>query len=344
MKNYFQKYTGFLRNLRFVHFLYNYFHRKGLQHNQTIYTSYGIKKSIYSSISHQDFKDKKQAKPWLDEFPNEHDIINHPKFVAFPEEIGNQLLTWHINGYIIWKNFLDEETVDAINEEMKSLFLKGEIDFNYTNKKIFNSYKQSYTVRKVIKDKRLLNLFSFILDRDVFPFQTINFFQGSEQKAHSDSIHMSTFPQGNMLAAWFALEDIIPEQGPISYYKGSHQLQYFYNSDYNNTSNFFMVDGEANEKYETKLEQIIQAQNLQKEIFLPQKGDVLIWHANLIHGGEPQINKQRTRKSMVAHYYANDVIAYHEISERPAIFDTELVGEVDSDFYKGQQDLFDSPF
>lgn len=37
---------------------------------------------------------------------------------------------------------------------------------------------------------------------------------------------------------------------------------------------------------------------------------------------------------------ANGVIAYHEISEL-AIFDTELVGEIEDDFYKGQTDILD---
>jgi hypothetical protein len=46
---------------------------------------------------------------------------------------------------------------------------------------------------------------------------------------------------------------------------------------------------------------------------------MLIWHANLLHGGEPILNPTLTRKSMVIHYYAKDVVKYHEITERPAI-------------------------
>lgn len=89
------------------------------------------------------------------------------------------------------------------------------------------------------------------------------------------------------------------------------------------------------------MKQIIAENPLEKKILLAKKGDVFIWHANLMHGGEPMLNKEQTRKSMVVHYFANDVIAYHEISERPAIFDTELVGEIQDDFYKGQTDILD---
>lgn len=331
-----QKYTGFLRNFRLVHYIYNLLHKKGLKHNKHLYELFEIKKSVYSSISHKDFIGKKAKAPWLDNFVNEKDIINHPSFSHFSEDIEKQLLKWNKNGFMVLNNFLDEETIETINNDVDALLEKNKVDFNYTGRKIFNAYKQSYTIRKVIKSKRLLSLFTFILDKQIIPFQSINFLKGSEQQAHSDSIHMTTFPRGYMIAAWFALEDITIEQGPIAYYPGSHSLPYSTNADYENSSNKIKLDGDANRKYETKAANIISTNNLKKEIFLAKKGDVFIWHANLIHGGEPQLNKELTRKSMVVHYFAKDVIAYHEISERPAIFDTELVGEVQDGFYKIQ--------
>lgn len=336
-----EKYTGFLRRVRFFQYIYNLFHKKGLKHNKHFFELYKIKKSIYGSIAHKDFKDIKLKLPWMDRIVGENEIINHPEYIRFPESIEHQLLTWHKTGYIIWENFLDEETIETINQEIDGLLTKKEVQFNYTHRKIFNAYKQSYTVRKVIKDKRLLELFHFILERNVLPFQTINFLKGSEQKAHSDSIHMTTFPEGNLIAAWFALEDIRTEQGAISYYPGSQDLPYIYNEDFPNDNSRFLLDGNANEKYETKIQELIQEHQLEKKIFEAKKGSVLIWHANLLHGGEPIQNEALTRKSMVAHYYAEDVVCYHEISERPAIFDTELVGEVKEEFFKGDPDLFE---
>ncbi len=67
------------------------------------------------------------------------------------------------------------------------------------------------------------------------------------------------------------------------------------------------------------MEELIREKDLQKEVFLAKKGDILIWHANLIHGGLPVVNPALTRKSMVIHYYATDVIKYHEITERPSL-------------------------
>ena len=338
-----QKYTGFLRNLRAVHGLYNLFHRKGLRHNKHLYPYYGIQRSVYRSISASFFAGKGAKKPWLDNFTGARDIENHPLFTHFPDAVEQQLLQWNRQGYLIWENFLDAETVDAINQDIEDLMGKNAVDFNYTGRKIFNTYRQSAVVRKVIKEKRLLELLSFILDKPVVPFQTIHFLKGSEQQPHSDAIHMSTFPQGYMIAAWFALEDIGPEQGPLSYFPGSQQLPYLTNADYDNDSNCWRVDGEANAKYEQKIAQLLAENNFPKMTFTAKKGDLLIWHGNLIHGGEPMLRREATRKSMVAHYYAKDVICYHEISERPAIFDTDLIGEIDNGFYKGDSDILDIP-
>ena len=250
MKNLIQKYTGFIRNFRLVHYLYNLWHRKGLKHNKHLYPYFDLKKSVYASISHKDFINKKAKKPWLDSVVNDKDIQNHPLFCRFPEHIEAQILKWNKTGFVLWEHFLDEETIASINTEVDELIKKNEVDFNYTNRKIFNAYQKSYTIRKVIKDKKLLELLSFILDKKVLPFQTINFLKGSEQQAHSDSIHMSTFPNGYLIAAWFALEDISMEQGPLSYFPGSHHLPYLTNADYENTSNHWVLDGNANVKYE----------------------------------------------------------------------------------------------
>jgi phytanoyl-CoA hydroxylase len=42
------------------------------------------------------------------------------------------------------------------------------------------------------------------------------------------------------------------------------------------------------------------------QVFCPKKGDVLIWHANLIHKGTPIQDQRLTRKSYVTHYSSFD--------------------------------------
>ncbi|HLG04295.1 MAG TPA: phytanoyl-CoA dioxygenase, partial [Bacteroidia bacterium] len=72
--------------------------------------------------------------------------------------------------------------------------------------------------------------------------------------------------------------------------------------------------------YEKKIASIIEEKNLEKKVFLARKGDLFIWHANILHGGEPVSDTNATRKSLVTHYFCKgDIICYHEITQRPAI-------------------------
>lgn len=173
------------------------------------------------------------------------------------------------------------------------------------------------------KDERLIQILSSLINTKAILFQSINFLQGSEQHTHSDSIHMTTFPLGRLVAVWVALEDITVENGPLHYYPGSHKLPYYLNSDYKNEGSKWMIGDKSYEEYEKMIEQKTTESKFKKETFLAKKGDILIWHANLFHGGEPHTNKQKTRKSMVFHYFGEDAICYHEITQRPALMQLE---------------------
>jgi ectoine hydroxylase-related dioxygenase (phytanoyl-CoA dioxygenase family) len=174
-------------------------------------------------------------------------------------------------------------------------------------------------INSISSDPQLLALLELILDKPVLPFQTLNFIRGSGQRAHSDSIHMTTYPLGYLVAVWIALEDIHENSGPLFYYPGSHKLPYLLNDDFGNISTGWMLGNREYTDYEDVIANLILKKGLQPERFLPRKGDILVWHANLLHGGEPIVDPELTRKSMVIHYFAHDVIKYHEITERPSL-------------------------
>jgi hypothetical protein len=46
----------------------------------------------------------------------------------------------------------------------------------------------------------------------------------------------------------------------------------------------------------------IDRRGLKPQIFLPKRGDLLVWHGNVLHGGSVVKDKSRTRKSYVTHY------------------------------------------
>ena len=79
-------------------------------------------------------------------------------------------------------------------------------------------------VKELATDPDTLTFIDYIHGgRRVFPFQTLNFLNGTEQKLHSDLIHFDTSPRTLMTAAWVALEDMNENNGPLRFYPKSHQ-------------------------------------------------------------------------------------------------------------------------
>lgn len=305
------------KRYKFLHWLYNLIHYRSLSHNRAAYRKYDIHKPVIASISSKDFPDK-TSRAWLDTGHSQQLAPTKPAFLHFPPGIQQQLKTWSDNGYLIWKRFLDDNSTRDIQKEVDRLVRRGKLRPTHDNKLLFAN-RHSALIREITREKRLTELLGFILDKEVVPFQTINFTYGSNQRAHSDSIHMTTYPLGYLIAVWIALEDTHPDNGPLFYYPGSHRLPYLLNSDFNEGETALQLGKKDYVDYEDRIADLIRQQALQPEVFLAKKGDLLIWHANLIHGGMPVQNPALTRKSMVIHYYAKDVVKYHEITERPSL-------------------------
>ncbi len=309
----------FFRNLKITSIVYNVFHYGQLKHNAKGYKTFGINKPLFWTISSKDFAQIPFDLPWLDKDNAKEALAANPELNYFSEETQEQLKQWPDNGYLILKNCFKPEEVDAINTEIDSLLKNGNVHFRYNNRKIMFSMYASKLMHRAATDKRITDVMQFILQMPVVAFQNINFFKGSEQKAHSDSIHMTTFPPGYLIAAWIALEDIDNTNGPLFYLPGSHKLPYLLNDKYEHGGGKLILGSEAYEKYEVHLAEEIKRTVYTEKEFHAKKGDVLIWHANLLHGGKAIINPDSTRKSMVVHFYGEDVIKYHEITQRPSL-------------------------
>lgn len=315
-----KQYWSTLRRLRILHVLNNIAHYRKLKTNKELYLKYGIDKSVLTSLAHKDISKPGNEIPWLDKENAEEQLKEDSQLSKFPLQWQEELLKWPERGYMILRKFATPATCDQINKELDELLVSGEIELDYTNSRVMNAWKNSGTIKELINEKLLHDFLSFTLGREVLPFQTISFFKGSRQKTHSDSIHMTTEPLGYLVATWTALEDITADSGPLHYYQGSQKLPYVMGENFPHSSSSLAIGDDLYGNYEKKIAEIVAEKKMMKEVFLAGKGDLLVWHANLLHGGEPVTNENATRKSLVTHYFCKgDVICYHEITQRPAI-------------------------
>lgn len=317
--------VDFLRRFKPSYTVFNFLNQDKLRHNLTGYKKYGLKRALYKPLESNIFSNVGFARedlPWLDRYQSLEALEQDDGFTSLEADHQDQARFWHQNGYLILNGFFDDGEVDAINNEITRLLDSGKISFRYGNKIMFAN-KVSETIAGVSKNPALRDTLSRLLGMKVLPFQTINFIRGSQQKAHSDSVHMTTFPPGYLIAVWIALEDIEEDQGPLFYFPGSHRYEYLMKPHYESGDSKLFIGDYSYNNYERAVDDVIKSKNPDKKLFKARKGDVLIWHANLLHGGDPILREGSTRKSMVIHYFGADAIKYHEITGRPALIDSE---------------------
>ncbi|MBO2007870.1 phytanoyl-CoA dioxygenase family protein [Hymenobacter negativus] len=308
---------SFLRRLKLSYAAYNVFQRRRLAHNLPVYQKLGLNKQYYSPISSRDFAHLPADAGLPPVLPLASRLTAVPAFQALPAASQTSLQGFEDNGFAVLSGFFSTEEADAINKDLANLIATQKISLRYRNKFMF-AFRKSEQIRAA-GEGALRELISALLGHDATLFQSINFLTGSQQRTHSDSIHMSTFPLGGMAAAWVALEDITPGNGPLHYYPSSHKLPYYLNADYHNEGTDWLIGDKDYSEYERFIAGRVAEMGLQKQIFLARKGDVFVWHANLMHGGEPHTDPTQTRKSMVFHYFSQAHICYHEITQRPAL-------------------------
>lgn len=174
---------------------------------------------------------------------------------------------------------------------------------------------------------------SLLLGETAVATQSLYFEFGSQQALHRDSTVVPTPEFGRLVAAWIALEDIAPESGPLMYVPQSQRFPFYAFSTgrytYDPTADSASDVTTAVSFYNAQLE----LSGLPVKHFLARRGEVLLWHSALMHGGAPPANEVRTRKSFVVHYstlrtHPSRECAVHEMVDGVAgesVFSTDRI-------------------
>ncbi|MDM7953113.1 MAG: phytanoyl-CoA dioxygenase family protein [Cyanobium sp. CZS 25K] len=135
--------------------------------------------------------------------------------------------------------------------------------------------------------------------------QSLTFFKSSEQPLHQDFSYVNSHARlAELAAAWIPLEDIHPDSGPLIYYPGSHFPDRAGFFDWGNGSVVadYSTINDYYSSYDEYLRRVVADGGFDSVAYLPKRGDLLIWHGALIHGGSPILNQSLTRRSYVCHY------------------------------------------
>ncbi|MBN3813285.1 phytanoyl-CoA dioxygenase family protein [Paraburkholderia sp. Ac-20347] len=279
---------------------------------------------VTQNFRHKDFPATGPI-PWLDR-PDAVQAIDS-KLIAgeISEAEAEMCRRWERDGYLIIEKFFSDEQLDQAWQSYEDAISAGTIvppheplfDGDEVHGRILNPHFKLESIKQMLFDERMRDIVSLLLGVRALPFQTIIGHKSSEQLQHSDSIHMSTYPTGYLAANWIAFEDIHEDSGPLVYHPGSHKLPYLMADELGIP--FDVGYGGYHTTYEPAVQKLIADHRFETKYFLPKKGDILLWHANLLHGGSKLATPENvSRKALVCHFFAEGCLCYHDLTGMPA--------------------------
>lgn len=183
-------------------------------------------------------------------------------------------IDYNENGFIVIPNLISESEIDAIKSDMDNKGYNPE--FKMENQRdhvrIQDLWMYSESTKNVACNTEIASVLEMLYEREPIPFQTLNFRVGSQQRAHSDTIHFSSIPAKFMCGVWVALEDITPENGAVFYYPKSQNLPEYNFSHFKSTP----VDTAYSDyiEYEDFIEKIVEVHQFEKKPFLCKKKEM----------------------------------------------------------------------
>lgn len=124
---------------------------------------------------------------------------------------------------------------------------------------------------------------------------------------HFDQYLNEPYVGGFYAAVWLALDTIHPDAGPFEYVPGSHR---WWSPISQRRMRAALGEGGAGPDWPTRSERILtplfeaelRARDVTPTRFLGERGDVLIWHAKLLHRGSIPVNPSLERRGLIAHF------------------------------------------
>jgi phytanoyl-CoA hydroxylase len=221
------------------------------------------------------------------------------------ESLCNDIRKIIKEGYTIIKSCIKDEIIDEF-------VTKYNIAYNNVHERVVNFHTHDESTLDLVCNKYIDKLLSTIFETKQTVYTSLTFGYGTNQSIHRDTPHFYTNPIDQYFGVWYALEDIQLDSGPLMYYKKGHTLDI--KNGYETWNELFGNDTEKTpnninlclNKYNSNIEEEckkhrlegVNTENITQTI---NKGDVIVWHPKLPHGGSNILNKELTRKSIVTH-------------------------------------------
>lgn len=249
-----------------------------------------MKLSPYSSFDFERFLDLAKAPNLtLDTIfrasPPRNHVFPDSGLIHLPGAVSSELCDQAVEDYNRFETFRINEGCLVVNPQGR-------------NYRLVNLHLKSDALLEIGLSNIFHDPMSDFFGRKSSVYTSLTFKHGSQQEPHIDTPYFWTRPFNLFAGVWVALEDISSEAGPLFYYPGTHK---FFSSE----AELINLHAECNGNPDCMFKKILEkaSQNgIKKQELIIKKGDAVIWHPGVLHGGNQALNQTMTRFSVVFHF------------------------------------------
>ena len=164
-------------------------------------------------------------------------------------------------------------------------------------------------------NKNVLKVVDFLFGYKSSVYTSLTFQFGTEQPLHRDTPVFRTEPEEFYFGVWFALEDATEENGCLTALEGGHKQEWvdpyeFAEANLESWDELKAYGPPLWSPYQREITITAKAAGCEQIMIPAEKGDVIIWHPQLPHGGSKVNNPEKTRLSAVFHVVPERVPVY----------------------------------
>lgn len=256
---------------------------------------------------------------WIDRFDADDELRARIADGRVSPELGERLARFMTDGYVIIPGAVPHEITERVRRDIDQMWtsppdgalvetfrlgrwreVPPDPSLRRSPTKLLDLHAWSEAARTAIAAPPVLELLATVFEASPKAFQSLTFWQGSQQAIHKDTAYVKIADEPmHLAAAWLALEDVEEGTGELQYYVGSHRDP---DHLFGGRHKWMTEAPREHLRYLRSLHRDAKRYGHPKQTFLPREGDVLVWHADLAHGGSRIRRKGSTRQSLVTHY------------------------------------------
>lgn len=212
---------------------------------------------------------------------------------------------WRTDGVVVLESFIPDDLIeDYTNDWVQHNQINHDRPMGYPGE---CAYYQVGSLMRVATYGPLHDVISGLIGDDMGIHLNLTGWKSTQRNWHQDGYLNPDSNRDHYVAVWVALDDIDEDSGPFEFVRGSHMLPMI--TQEKTLSRLELSERsdpmwpKYSERFLTPMfEKLIEDCGFEVERFLAKKGDVLVWHARLMHRGSAPVNPDLWRKSVILHY------------------------------------------